>query len=68
MAPISQRTERIMLGPMVTTPYSRPPAVLAGLMAALQDASDGRMFLGIVVGAGLGLLDVTYPRPVATLR
>ena len=68
MALISQRTERIMLGPMVTNPYSRHPAVLAGLMAALQDASDGRMFLGIGVGAGLEQVGMTYPRPVATLR
>lgn len=68
MALISQRTERIMLGPMVTNPYSRHPAVLAGLMATLQDASQGRMFLGIGVGAGLEQVGVTSPRPVTTLR
>ena len=53
MGLISQHTDRIHLGPMVTNPYSRHPAVLAGIMAALQDASQGRMFLGIGVGAGL---------------
>lgn len=68
MALISQRTERIMLGPMVTNPYSRHPAVLAGVMAALQDASEGRMFLGIGVGAGLEQVGATYPRPVTALR
>jgi 5,10-methylenetetrahydromethanopterin reductase len=68
MGLISQQTSRIHLGPMVTNPYSRHPAILAGAMAALQDASEGRMFLGIGVGAGLEQVGMTYPRPVATLR
>jgi 5,10-methylenetetrahydromethanopterin reductase len=68
MGLISQHTSRIHLGPMVTNPYSRHPAVLAGIMAALQDASEGRMFLGIGVGAGLEQVGISYPRPVATLR
>jgi 5,10-methylenetetrahydromethanopterin reductase len=68
MGIISQHTTRIHLGPMVTNPYSRHPAVMAGIMAALQDATDGRMFLGIGVGAGLEQLGMTYDRPVRTLR
>jgi 5,10-methylenetetrahydromethanopterin reductase len=68
MALISQHTSRIHLGPMVTNPYSRHPAVLAGIMAALQDASEGRMFLGIGVGAGLEQVGMTYERPVSALR
>ncbi|MCU0259674.1 MAG: LLM class flavin-dependent oxidoreductase [Ilumatobacteraceae bacterium] len=68
MALVAQATERIAIGPMVTNPYSRHPVVLAGAMAALQDASDGRMFLGIGVGAGLEQLGMTYPRPVRALR
>jgi 5,10-methylenetetrahydromethanopterin reductase len=42
--------------------------VLAGLMATLQDASQGRAFLGIGVGAGLEALGQSYPRPVAHVR
>lgn len=68
MALISQHTDRIHLGPMVTNPYSRHPVVLAGIMAALQDASDGRAFLGIGVGAGLEQLGMEPARPVAALR
>jgi 5,10-methylenetetrahydromethanopterin reductase len=65
---VSQHTSRIQLGPMVTNPYSRHPAVLAGVLAALQDASQGRAFLGIGVGAGLEQLAMTYERPVRALR
>ena len=65
---IASATDTIELGPMVTNPYSRHPAVLAGVMATLQDASDGRAFLGIGVGAGLEALGETYRRPVARLR
>jgi 5,10-methylenetetrahydromethanopterin reductase len=65
---IAQGTSHIGLGPMVTNPYSRHPAVLAGAMAALQDASDGRAFLGIGVGAGLEQIGMRYERPVLALR
>jgi 5,10-methylenetetrahydromethanopterin reductase len=65
---VARETSRIQLGPMVTNPYSRHPAVLAGVMATLQDASEGRAFLGIGVGAGLEALGETYERPVARLR
>src|SRR5712671_2709437 len=65
---LAQSTSHIGLGPMVTNPYSRHPAVLAGAMAALQDASDGRAFLGLGVGAGLEQIGMRYERPVLALR
>jgi 5,10-methylenetetrahydromethanopterin reductase len=65
---VATATDRIQLGPMVTNPFSRHPAVLAGIMATLQDASAGRAFLGIGVGAGLEAVGETYPRPVTMLR
>ena len=65
---IAQATDRIHIGSMVTNPYSRHPAVLAGAVATLQDVSEGRMFLGIGVGAGLEDLRIDYPRPVRALR
>ena len=65
---VARETERVRIGPMVTNPYSRHPAVMAGIMATLQDASDGRAFLGIGVGAGLEAVGIDYPRPVAHLR
>ena len=65
---IAQATSRIHIGSMVTNPYSRHPAILAGAVATLQELSNGRMFLGIGVGAGLEDLRIDYPRPVRALR
>ena len=65
---IAQATSRIRIGSMVTNPYSRHPAMLAGAVATLQEFSGGRMFLGIGVGAGLEDLRIDYPRPVRALR
>ena len=65
---IAQATSRIHIGSMVTNPYSRHPAMLAGAVATLQELSNGRMFLGIGVGAGLEDLRIDYPRPVRALR
>jgi 5,10-methylenetetrahydromethanopterin reductase len=68
MGIVGEHTRRIHLGPMVTNPYSRHPAVLAAMMATLQDATEGRAFLGLGVGAGLEQLGLRYERPVRTLR
>ncbi|MEM7286657.1 MAG: LLM class flavin-dependent oxidoreductase [Actinomycetota bacterium] len=65
---IAEATDRVHIGAMVTNPYTRHPAVLAGMLATLQDHSGGRMFLGIGVGAGLEDLGMDYPRPVRALR
>ncbi|MEM9034422.1 MAG: LLM class flavin-dependent oxidoreductase [Actinomycetota bacterium] len=65
---IADATERVHIGSMVTNPYTRHPAVLAGMLATLQDVSGGRMFCGIGVGAGLEDLGIDYPRPVRALR
>lgn len=65
---IAEATDRVHIGAMVTNPYTRHPAVLAGMLATLQEHSDGRMFLGIGVGAGLEDLEIDYPRPVRALR
>lgn len=65
---VARETSRIGIGPMVTNPYTRHPAVLAGIAATLHDASGGRFFLGIGAGAGLEAIGGGSPRPVARLR
>jgi 5,10-methylenetetrahydromethanopterin reductase len=61
-------TKRIRIGSLVTNPYTRHPAVLAGAVATLQDVSEGRAFLGLGVGAGLEPLGVGQAKPVSALR
>ncbi len=68
MALCAGATERVEIGPLVTNPYSRHPAVLAGAVATLSDVSGGRAFLGLGVGAGLEQFGMDYSRPVRTLR
>jgi 5,10-methylenetetrahydromethanopterin reductase len=50
LAAMAERTERIRLGPGVTNPYSRHPAMLATAMATLDELSGERAVLGL--GAG----------------
>ena len=61
-------TKRIRIGSLVTNPYTRHPAMLAGAVATLQDISEGRAFLGLGVGAGLEPLGIVSSKPVAALR
>jgi alkanesulfonate monooxygenase SsuD/methylene tetrahydromethanopterin reductase-like flavin-dependent oxidoreductase (luciferase family) len=51
MAAMATRTERILLGPMVTPLARRRPQIVARQLVALDQLSDGRMVLGV----GLGL-------------
>jgi len=44
-------TERVQLGPMVTNPLTRHPVVTANAMATIDEASGGRAFMAIGVGA-----------------
>ena len=43
-------TERVMLGPTVSNPLTRHPAVAASAIASLNELSGGRAFLGIGSG------------------
>jgi 5,10-methylenetetrahydromethanopterin reductase len=57
-------TERIKIGPGVTNPVTRHPAVTASAAATLQEESDGRAVLGI--GRGDSALTQIGRRPVPT--
>jgi 5,10-methylenetetrahydromethanopterin reductase len=69
LAALAARTERIRLGPGVTDPYSRHPAVTAATIATLDELSGGRALLGLGVGGtGFRELGLATPLPVAALR
>ena len=63
----ARETKNIMIGSMVTNPYTRNPAVHASALAPLNDVSGGRAFFGIGVGAGLEEIGISPKKPVTAL-
>jgi 5,10-methylenetetrahydromethanopterin reductase len=61
-------TKRLKIGSLVTNPYTRHPAVIAAAASTLHEISDGRAFVGIGAGAGLGELGVIRSPPAPTLK
>ena len=69
LAALAARTDQIRLGPGVTDPYSRHPAVTAATIATLDELSGRRALLGLGVGGtGFRELGLSTPLPVAALR
>ena len=63
------RTQRIRLGPCVTDPYSRHPALTAMAIATLDEISEGRALLGIGAGvSGFRELGVDAARSAVAIR
>lgn len=69
LAAIAANTRRIHLGPGVTDPYSRHPAVTASTIATFDELSGQRALLGLGVGStGFRELGLRAVHPVAALR
>ena len=47
---VAQETTKPLIGPTVTNPLTRHPAVTASAIASINDVSGGRAFLGIGTG------------------
>jgi 5,10-methylenetetrahydromethanopterin reductase len=63
------RTERIALGPCVTDPYTRHPALTAMAIATLDELSGQRAVLGMGAGvSGFRELGLGRPQPATALR
>jgi 5,10-methylenetetrahydromethanopterin reductase len=63
------RTQRIRLGPCVTDPYSRHPALTAMAIATLDEISGQRAVLGIGAGvSGFRELAIARDKPGVALR
>jgi 5,10-methylenetetrahydromethanopterin reductase len=65
---IAAATERVRLGPAALNPLTLHPVELAGQAAALDLASGGRAYLGLVAGAWLDRLGLDGSRPVERMR
>ena len=69
LAAIAAATNRIRLGPGVTDPYSKHPAITAATMATFDELSEGRAVLGLGTGGqGFRELGIERKLPVAALR
>jgi 5,10-methylenetetrahydromethanopterin reductase len=69
LAIIANETSTIKLGPGVTNPYVRSPAITAAAIATLDELSNGRATLGIGPGdkATFDALGIEWTKPVSTI-
>src|SRR5690606_7170479 len=61
-------TSRVRLGAACWNAYTLHPYEIAGQLAALDDASGGRAYLGLARGSWLDAVGITQTRPVTHLR
>ena len=65
---IARATRRVRVGPSCLNPFTLHPVEIAGQIAMLDEASDGRAFLGLARGAWLESLAVDQSNPVTAVR
>ncbi len=67
---IAAATNKIKVGPGVTNPYIRSPAVTASAMVTLDEVTSGRAVLGIGPGdkATFDALGIEWTKPVTTIK
>jgi 5,10-methylenetetrahydromethanopterin reductase len=65
---MARATERVRLGPAALNPFTLHPVEIAGQIAALDAASAGRAYLGLVRGTWLERLGIEQRRPLTALR
>ena len=60
---IARHTRRVWLGPAAVNPFTCHPLNIAGNIALLDEASQGRAYLGLARGAWLDWLGLALPAP-----
>jgi 5,10-methylenetetrahydromethanopterin reductase len=65
---LASRVARARVGPAALNPYTLHPVEIAGQTAALDLASNGRAYLGLVRGSWLDSLGIEQSRPITRLR
>jgi 5,10-methylenetetrahydromethanopterin reductase len=69
LALVAHHTARVTLGPCVTDPYARHPALTAMAIATLDEIAGGRAMLGIGAGiSGFAELGVKREKPARAIR
>jgi 5,10-methylenetetrahydromethanopterin reductase len=66
---LAAHTAKVLLGPCVTDPFARHPALTAMAMATLDEISGGRAILGIGAGiSGFAELGIDRRKPALAIR
>jgi len=66
---LAARTSKVLLGPCVTDPFSRHPALTAMAIATLDEISGQRAILGIGAGiSGFSELGINRRKPARAIR
>ncbi|HEV8462200.1 MAG TPA: LLM class flavin-dependent oxidoreductase [Gaiellaceae bacterium] len=65
---IAQATERVRVGASCLNPFTAHPVEIAGQVAALDAASNGRAYLGLAAGAWLDRLALDTRRSLTAIR
>jgi 5,10-methylenetetrahydromethanopterin reductase len=66
---LAAHTSRVLLGPCVTDPFARHPALTAMAIATLDEISGGRTILGIGAGiSGFAELGIDRRKPARAIR
>jgi 5,10-methylenetetrahydromethanopterin reductase len=65
---IARQTKRIRIGPAAVNPFTCHPINIAGNLALIDAASNGRAYCGFARGAWLEFIGLNPPKPIAGLR
>src|SRR5712692_5488095 len=65
---MARHTQRVRLGPSAVNPFTCHPLNIAGNIALIDEASQGRAYLGLARGAWLDFLGIEPQRPITALR
>ncbi len=65
---MARATRRLRVGVAAVNPFTCHPINIAGNIALIDEASDGRAYLGLARGGWLDFVGVEPQRPVTALR
>ena len=65
---MARHTQRVQLGAAAVNPFTCHPINIAGNMALLDEAANGRTYLGIARGAWLDFVGLHPAQPIAALK
>ena len=65
---IARHTRRVQIGPAAVNPFTCHPINIAGNIALIDEAAQGRAYLGLARGGWLDFLGLRPERPISALR